>query len=270
MSPALRSTSKLQGKRVLVFGGSSGVGFSVAEAALEHGVDVIISSSNQSRLDKAVDRLVAGLESTASDSSSRISSVVCNLGDVASLKENLRAALESATVGRTRLLDHVVFTAGSPINIRPLPEMTAEAISETYFVRAIAPAVLAGLLADYIHQSVASSLTLTGGVNTHRPAPGWAPLASVGAAVEGLARGLAVDLKPLRVNVVCLGAIHTELFSAFGADQLPAALEGFKKQSLTNTVGQPEEAAETYLYLMKNTFVTGATEIVDGGLMVVR
>lgn len=264
MSPTTRYISKLQGKRLLVFGGSSGIGFGVAEAALEYGVDVVISSSNQSKLDKAIDRLHAGINPTNAPS---ISSVICNLADAATLKENITAALEAATEGRTCLLDHVVFTAGSPIKLTALPDMTVEAVQETHFVRVVAPTILASVLPNYIHRTAASSFTLTSGVNNYRPGPGWAVLASTGNAVDGLGRGLAVDLKPIRVNVVAPGAVHTELFSAYAEDKLEAVLDGFRQKSLTGTVGRPEEVAEAYLYFMKNSFATGTVLLADGGML---
>ena len=110
----------------------------------------------------------------------------------------------------------------------------------------------------------ANSLTLTSGVAGVMPPPGWAVMASVCSAVEGLARGLAVDLKPIRVNVVRPGAVHTELFGQFG-DQLPMYVEMFKSNSLTGTVGKPEDLADAYLHFMKDSFITGTVTASDGG-----
>ncbi|EEY18882.1 short-chain dehydrogenase [Verticillium alfalfae VaMs.102] len=285
---ALRYVTKLQGRRLLVLGGSSGIGFSVAEAALEHGADVIISSSNEAKLRKAVDRLRTGIvnpaiplgsgpgsenqssgSGTLSEESPRISSVTCDLANAATLEKNIASALELATAGRTCLLDHVVFTAGAPLKIVKVPDATVQAVQDTNLVRVVAPIILAKLLPLYTHQSAASSLTLTSGVTTNRPTPGWALLVSAGAAVEGLARGLAVDLKPLRVNVVSPGAVHTELFADIPEERLQSVLDTFKTNSLTDTVGTPGELAEAYLYCMKNTFATGSVIVADGGRLLV-
>lgn len=267
MSHSPRYISKLQGRRLLVLGGSSGIGFSVAEAALEHGADVVISSSNESKLQKAVQRLQAGLDAATNSNGQApsVSSVVCDLSNADLLEENLASVLECATVSGTRLLDHVVFTAGPALKLTSIPDVTVQAVQEANLVRVVAPMILARLLPRYIHQTAASSFTLTGGVSSQRPPPGWSIMVSSGAAVEGLARGLAVDLKPLRVNVVALGAVHTEIFSGIAADGLQAVLNKFKKESLTNTVGTPEEAAEAYLYCMKNSFATGTVVVTDGG-----
>jgi NAD(P)-dependent dehydrogenase (short-subunit alcohol dehydrogenase family) len=91
----MRRVSKLQGRRILVMGGSSGMGFSVAEVALQNGPDVVISSSNEAKLLKAVDRLRGSIShAMMTPREPRISSVACDLGDAASLEENLTAALE--------------------------------------------------------------------------------------------------------------------------------------------------------------------------------
>lgn len=114
--------------------------------------------------------------------------------------------------------------------------------------------LLAKLLPKFVNQSVSSSLTLTSGVKAHKPQPGWSVMVAAGAAAEGLTRGLAVDLSPLRVNAVFPGAVHTELFRNISEDHLPSVLDKFKQSSITGTVGKPEEAAEAYLQCMKNSF----------------
>ncbi len=151
------------------------------------------------------------------------------------------------------------------MKITKIAEVTVQAVQDTNLVRVVAPMILARLLPLYTHQSAASFFTLTSGVAARRPTPGWAVIASASAAVEGLARGLAVDLKPLRVNVVSPGAVHTELFADIPEERLPPVLDTFRKNSLTDTVGSPVEVAEAYIYCMKNTFATGSIVVADGG-----
>lgn len=132
-------------------------------------------------------------------------------------------------------------------------------------MRFVAPVLLAKIAPAYLAPGPESSITLTGGTNSAKPGPGWAILAGWGAGIEGLTRGLAVDLKPVRVNCVSPGAVHTELFSGFAGDRLDAVLEGFRKSTLVGEVGQPTEVAEAYLYAMKDRFVTGTLLSSDGG-----
>lgn len=269
MSQALRYVSRLKSQRLLVLGGTSGIGFCVAEAALEHGAEVVVSSSNEAKLSKALDRLRAGITAKGLGGSSSVSGVTCDLGDAARLETNITQVLDFATTGRAQLLDHIVFTAASPLKHVKIPDATVEDVQKANLMRVVAPTILARLLPNYTNQSVTSSLTLTSGVSIHRPPPGWALLISAGAATEGLARGLAVDLKPVRVNTVSPGAVNTELFADIPEDKKQSVLDKFKENSLTGTVGTPEELAEAYIYCMKNTFATGTIVVADGGKLLV-
>lgn len=82
-------------------------------------------------------------------------------------------------------------------------------------------------------------------------------------------RGLAVDLKPLRVNIVSPGAVHTEIFGTVPAERLDTVLDGFRQKSTTGTVARPEDLAEAYIYIMKDHFVTGSIVESNGGRLLV-
>ncbi|KAL6900389.1 NAD(P)-binding protein [Trichoderma evansii] len=264
---ALKYTNKLQGRRVLVVGGSTGVGFCVAEAALEHGAQVIISSSNQKKLDAAVARLQGHIKAAnLGDASKLISAKTCDLANVEKIDENVVELFEFAT--KDGKLDHVIFTAGDALRAPGLANVTVQDIHASFQVRNTGAIIVAKHLPKYINSSVQSSLTLTGGTNTHRPLPNWSIVAAGGGAGEGLTRGLAVDLRPVRVNSVMLGAIHTELFGMFPPEQLEPILQKFRDEAITGTVATPEEAAEAYIYSMKDSFATGVIIETHGGRLV--
>ncbi|EHK49604.1 uncharacterized protein TrAtP1_010852 [Trichoderma atroviride] len=264
---ALKYTNKLQGRRVLVVGASSGVGFCVAEAALEHGAQVIISSSNQTKLDGALARLQEHIKAAnLGDASKLVSAKTCDLANVETLEDNIVELLGFAT--KDGKLDHVVYTAGDALRNSKLADVTVKDIHATFQVRNTSAIILAKHLTKYINSSVKSSFTLTGGTNTHRPLPGWGILASGGGAGEGLVRGLAVDMRPVRCNSVMLGATHTELFGMFPPDQLEPMLKMFRDDAITGTVATPEEVAEAYIYSMKDSFATGAIIETHGGRLV--
>ena len=257
--------NKLRGHRILVLGGSTGVGFCVAEAALEHGAHVFVSSSNQTKLDKAVARLQAHAQAIGASSGS-VSGKTCDLSQPDTVEENIVKLLEFATEGGK--LDHVVFTAGDAINITPLKDATVEGIHKTGMVRHVGAIMVAKQLPKFINISVRSSFTITGGTNTWRPGPDWAIIAGSGGAVEGLSRGFAISLAPVRVNCVQLGAVHTELFDGIPQERLPAVLESLRREGITGTVGRPDEVAEAYIYCMKDTFATGGVVETNGGRLV--
>lgn len=262
MSAPPKYTAKLASRRVLVLGGTSGIGFCVAEAALEHGATVIISSSNPTKLSNALTRLnPAG--------SLPVTGKTCDLGSPDTVEANIQSLLAFATDSGAHPLDHVVFTAGDPLDMTKLEDATPASAMKMFQVRFVAAVMLAKALPGFIKKEASSSVTLTGGTNTDRPMPGWAVVAGVGAAIEGLMRGLAVDMKPVRFNVVSLGAIHTELWGGLGGEALEGFLEMLKRQTLTGEVGQPEDVAEAYLYLMRDRFITGEVVKTNGGRMLV-
>ena len=252
-------TSKLRDTRVLVLGGTSGIGFCVAEAALEHGAQVCVSGSKQPKLDQAVSRL----QSAYSDEASKVSGHVCDLSQPQDLESNLDSLLKTAAADGK--LDHIVFTAGDPLKIIPVAEATVESIQKIGNVRFLGPLLLAKLAPKYLSPGPLSSITLTGGSMSHKPTKGWTLIAAWGSGIEGITRGLAVDLAPLRVNMVSPGAVHTELFDDIPKERLEGVLQGFKDGTLVGKVGTPEDLAEAYLYSMKDHFVTGAILRSDGG-----
>ncbi|KAM5355151.1 hypothetical protein ACJ41O_001797 [Fusarium nematophilum] len=257
--------NKLQNKRVLVLGGSTGIGFAVALASLEHGADVILSSSNQEKIDKAIHRLETHIQ-TAQLPQRKIFGNACDLSDPATLEENVKNLLEFAT--QAGKIDHVVFTAGNFIALPALDAVTTEHITQLNTVRITGCLILAKHLPGYINHTSESSLTVTASTTHWRPGNGWSVLNGAAGGVESMARGLAVDLKPLRVNCVTPGFVHTELFDGFPQEALEGMFAAMKRESLIEKVGTAEELAEAYVYLMKSTFATGSTVVVDGGRMV--
>ncbi|KAF7562791.1 hypothetical protein G7046_g1313 [Stylonectria norvegica] len=261
-SGALKYLNKLQGQRVLVIGGSTGIGYAVAENALEHGAEIILSSSNQNKVDKAIARLQQHVKA-AGLPERHISGKACNLADPALIEDSVQNLLEFAT--KDGKLDHVVFTAGDALKIEGLEKVTVETIHQIAMVRVTGAIIVAKYLSKYINQSVRSSYTVTSGTMLWRPSPGWSVMAGAVGGIEGLARGLAIDMKPVRVNCVQPGAVHTELFDSIPKENLEQVLEVMRRDTITHTVGKPEDLAEVYLYFMKNTFSTATTVGADGG-----
>ncbi|HLZ76673.1 SDR family oxidoreductase [Phenylobacterium sp.] len=230
--------AKLDGAKVVVIGGASGVGFAVAAAAMEAGAEVIVGSSQAPRIEAAAAKLGAkGLTVDVKDEAS------------------VAAFFEAAGP-----FDHLVFTAGDWGHMlgatRDLDIEASKARIEVRFWGA-------ARAAKYAIRQIAreGSITLTGGMLAHRPRPG-APLTTASAhTTEGLAMGLARDLAPVRVNAVCLGLITSEQVQAWGEDMI----KGFTANLPLPRAGSVEEAAEAYLYLMRATYVTGQVVRVDGG-----
>jgi NAD(P)-dependent dehydrogenase (short-subunit alcohol dehydrogenase family) len=259
----MKYLNKLKSKRVIVLGGTSGIGFAVAEAAVEYGATVFISSSTTEKLERSLARLRASYP----DASKRIDGYTCNLSNKDDLESNLEVLLKTATNDGTNKLDHVVFTAGDNFRatIQDFSKAQPDDIYKMMTVRGIAPAMIAKLLPKYIHISPESSFTLTGGTLMTKPMPGFSlPLLALGG-IEPMVRGLALDMKPLRVNLVAPGTIQTEL-----TESLPDHVkEHFRGKTLSGLLGQPEDTAEAYLYIMKDHFITGTIIHTNGGVLLI-
>ncbi len=232
--------AKLELARVVVIGGASGVGFAVAVAAMQAGAEVVIGSSQASRVEAAAKKLGRGAK-----------------GRTVDVKEEASVAAFFDEVGP---FNHLVFTAGDWGHMfgatRDLDVEASKARMEVRFWGA-------ARAAKHAIRQIATdgSITLTGGMLAHRPMPGMPLTAASAHSTEGLAMGLARDLAPIRVNAVCLGLIMSEQVQNMGE----AMIKGFTANLPLPRGGTVEEAAEAYLYLMRATYVTGQVVRVDGG-----
>lgn len=237
------SRDKLAGQRVLIIGGSSGIGFAVAKAAREEGALVTIASSNPNKLASALERLG---------------------GDDGTLLDVTDEAAVQAFFAGSGPLDHIVFTAADwgPVDQHEFSETDLDQAAQLFEVRFWG--ALRVVKHGAKHLSAGGSITLTNGMAAHRPDKGMATSAAMAGAVEHLVLGLAVELAPIRVNAVCPGAIHTEAF-----DAVPPEFREFQEARLAGQllprVGTPAECAEAYLYLMRGTYTTGQVLRVEGG-----
>jgi len=240
------STRELADQRVVVIGGSSGIGHAVAARAIAAGASVVIGSSDPARVQTAVARL--GERAT---------------GSAVDVRDESSVAAFFATTGT---FDHLVFTAGDWGSFRaprPVADLDLAAAGDVFAVR------FWGAVAAIKHAqgriAPTGSITLTDGVVAHRPRKGAALSTAMAGAIEHLTRALAVDLAPLRVNAVCPGLVLTEVWSGMPADQREDHLRRMTAAQPLPRAGAPEEVAEAYLYLMRGTFATGQVLVVDGG-----
>ena len=263
--PTLKYVNKLSNARILLLGGTSGIGYGVAEAAVEHGASVILSGSNPTKLSTAIARL----KTSYPDRAAQVSGHTCDLSKPESLEANLSALFEAATASASKPIDHIVFTAGDAVLTFPVSELTVEAIQKLSTVRFMGPLMLAKLAPKYLSPGPASSITLTSGTISTKPLANWTLRAAYGAGLEGMTRGLALDLKPVRVNLVSPGAVQTEAFDRIAKDNLESFLQKMRDGTTTGQVGRPEDVAEAYLYAMKDRFLTGTMISTDGGRLLV-
>jgi NAD(P)-dependent dehydrogenase (short-subunit alcohol dehydrogenase family) len=232
--------NKLSGKKVVILGGTSGFGLATARAAALAGAEVVIASRSQANVDKALSALPAGATGATVD-----------VTDEAALNRFF------ASLGG---LDHLVVTAG---DTAPAFNPTTEQARHAFEVRFWGPYLSTKAAAPHIRPG--GSITLTNGIVAIRPWKGWALTSAVAGAIESFTRGLALDLAPIRVNAVCAGVVKTPLWSGMSEEDREALYTNTAKQLPVGRIGEPEDIAETYLYLMQSGFTTGQIVIIDGG-----
>jgi len=237
----------LQGKRVVIIGGTSGIGLATAHAAVEAGADVVIASSRQASLDAALGELSAGTTGRTLD--------VLDPADV-------RAFF--AEVGA---FDHLAYTAGEPLGLLPVAGIDLDQARAFFQVRLFGAlnAVSAG--AQYIRPG--GSITLTSGSARTRPGAGWAVASSVCGATTSLAGALAVELAPIRVNVVEPGIVRSPLWRGMSAEDQQAMYQQQADALPAGRVGEVHDIAYAFVYSITQSFMTGSSIPVDGGALLV-
>ena len=110
---------------------------------------------------------------------------------------------------------------------------------------------------------------MTTGAAGRRPRKGWTLAASICGAMEALTRALAVELAPIRVNAVCPGVVRTELWNDMTEPDRDALYRNIAQSLPVGRVGEPEDLAHAYLYLMREGYSTGQVIVVDGGAVLV-
>lgn len=239
----MNNTKSLANKTVVVLGGSAGIGLATAKAAAGEGAKVIIASSNQQRVDKALEQLPADSLGFAVDLSN---------------EENIKNFFDK--IGR---FDHLVYTAGENLVVSDLYKMDLDKSRQFFNLRYWS--ALAAVKYGSAKINEGGSITLTSGSGGVRPMKGWVIPATICTAMEGLTRALAVELAPLRVNCVMPGFVKTELWGNIPETNREAMFESAAASLLVKHVASPDEIAQTYLYFIKQTYSTGQCVVVDGG-----
>ncbi|KAK3383468.1 short chain dehydrogenase [Lasiosphaeria ovina] len=251
---------KLQDKHILFIGGSGGIGAAVAEASLEAGAHATITSSSQTRVDGVVASLAAAYPGSS------VRGAVGDLSNPATIEDVLESIFQAAKAAQGgRPIDHVVFTAADALTLGPLDTTTPAAIAAAAHMRLVAPVVVAKVAARHLARSHRSSIVITTGSAAERPAKGWSVVAYFAGGLASLARALAVDLAPIRVNAVQPGPVDTALWGAH-RDAVVAQQEA---KVLTGRVAKVEDVAEAYIWLLKDENATGSVAATDGGELLV-
>ena len=235
--------TNLQNHRVVLLGGTSGIGLATAQAALAAGASVVVVSSRSQRVTETLAKLGERAEGHAVD-----------LSD------------ESAVSGlfeRLGPFDHLVYSAGESLQIGRLAETGFDTVRKAFDLRLFG--AMAAVKHAAPHLRPGGSVVLTSGVASQRPQKGWTVGASICGAMEAFTRALAVELAPIRVNLVSPGFVRTPLWANIPEAQREAMYADVGATLPVGRIGEAQDIAQTYLYLMSNRYSTGQVVVVDGG-----
>jgi NAD(P)-dependent dehydrogenase (short-subunit alcohol dehydrogenase family) len=231
----------LTGQKVVVVGGSSGIGLSTAELAKREGADVIIASRNADRLNAVAEKLA----------------VKAIVADVTS-DESVAGLFRSCGP-----VDHVVVTAAQ-LRSGPFKTVAMEDVRATMEGKFWG----AWRVARSAEIRPGGSLTLVSGFLSIRPRPNSAIVGAANGAIESLARSLALELAPVRVNAVSPGIIDTPIRAAMPEAARQDMLAKTAAALPVGRVGVGEDIARQILAFMTIGFITGSIVYVDGGALI--
>jgi NAD(P)-dependent dehydrogenase (short-subunit alcohol dehydrogenase family) len=234
-------------ERVVIIGGSSGIGLAVAHAAVDAGAEVIIASSRKSSIDAALGQLSPSTTGYALD--------VLDTAAVRAFFDNIGA------------FDHLAYTAGESLSLMPVEGMNLDKARRFFQIRFFGALNAVSIAAKQIRPG--GSVTLTSGSARTRPGAGWSVASSLCGATTSLAGALAVELAPTRVNVVEPGIVRSPLWGGMSAEDQQAMFDQQAATLPVGRVGEVEDVARAFLYAMTQSFMTGTSIPVDGGALLV-
>jgi NAD(P)-dependent dehydrogenase (short-subunit alcohol dehydrogenase family) len=233
---------ELLGQTVVVIGGSAGIGLETARRARAEGADVVITGRDRERLERAA-RDVDARSTAAFDATDP-------------------AAVERFFKDLPGTIDHVMITAGGP-HYGPLLEMDAAEVREALSDHVVVGLEVARSAAGRMRPG--GTLILMGGTGGRRVKPGLGIASAATAALPPFVAALALELAPVRANLIAAGFVDTPLSASLLGDQLEERREELRRTLPIGRVVGPGDVAALAVHIMTNTALTGATYDVDGG-----
>jgi NAD(P)-dependent dehydrogenase (short-subunit alcohol dehydrogenase family) len=228
------------GQKLLFIGGSSGIGYATAQLAAALGGQVTIAS-------RSAERVARAAEAVGSGADGRVIDVTNN--------ESVDTFFADGV-----MWDHVIVT-GSQTSIAPVRKVSvqsAQAAFDSKFWGFYRVARVANIRPR-------GSLSVIAGFLATRPSAERALMGAINAALENLVKGLALELKPVRVNAVSPAVVNTEMWAGMPAEQREATFTKLAASYPAGRIGQPEDIARQLLLLAGTEYATGTIVTLDGG-----
>ena len=242
----IQPVPQLAGQTVVVIGGSAGIGLETARRARAEGAKLILAARNPEHLEHASREL--GAQSTAAFDATDF--------------EQLKKFFD----GLPTPIDHVLVTGPGPY-YAPLAEFDFEKARHDVESHLFLPLHVARHAATKVRPG--GTLLFMSGTGGRRTAKGYALISALTAAMPALTKNLALELAPVRVNLIAAGFVDTPLSASILGSQLDARREQLRETLPIQRVVGPADIANLAVHLMANTAVTGATYDIDGGQQLV-
>lgn len=237
-----RHEPELAGQTVVLIGGSAGIGLATARRARAEGADVVLTGRDPDRLRQAAQQVdargAAAFDARDTDS------------------------LEGFFQDLPAPIDHVMVTAGAP-HYAPLLEMDADQVREAISDHAVLALEVARNAA--LRMRPGGTLLFMGGTAGRRVGHGLGIMSAATATLPPLIAALALELAPIRVNLVAAGFVDTPLSASLLEDRLDERRSELRRTLPIGRVVGPADVAALAVHIMGNTALTGATYDVDGG-----
>lgn len=234
----------LQDQRVVIMGGTSGIGLATARAAHERGAEVVVTGRDEQKLHSALGELGDSVAGEQVDATKR---------------QELDAFF--ADLGR---VDHLVLAVGEPGGAGPIAELDLAEL-RSGFDGKFWPQV-ESLQAALPLMQEHGSVTFIAAASAGSPLPGVAGFAAINGALEAMVPALAVELKPLRINAVSPGLVDTPFWHGLPEPERQEMFDRYAAATPVGRVATPEDVAEAVVSIIGNDFITGTVLPVDGGL----
>ena len=238
----MSSRQELASQTVVVIGGTAGIGLETARRARAEGADVILTARDPERLKRVAIEL--GARSTAAFDAT-------DFDRLGRFFDELPGPI-----------DHVLVTGPGPY-YAPLAEFEVDRARRDVESHLLLPIEVARGAMGTVRPG--GTLIFMGGTGGRRPAPGFAMISALTAAGPALIRNLALELAPIRVNMIAPGFVDTPLSASLLGDELDARRDQLRTTLAIRRVIGPEDIAVLAVHLMTNTALTGATYDIDGG-----